>query len=200
MSHQGAPVRTYRGRGAGFGTALVGMTVLVALLWVLEAIDQSTGNALDRYGIVPRTEQGAVDIFIAPWLHVGWAHLVSNTVPFFVLGVLVLLEGWRRWAMTTLAVVVTSGLLVWLVAPTYSITLGASGVVFGWLTYLVARGIWTRSWRQLLLGLLVLVVYGGLLWGVLPGAVGVSWQAHLGGAIGGVLAARARRHDRSLPR
>ena len=194
MDSLGGPSRTRTG-GIGFLGAVLAMGLLVAGLWLVEAVDQASGNALDQYGIVPRSEEGAVGVFLAPWLHGGWAHLASNSFPLFVLGVLVLLEGWRRWALTTLAVVIASGVTVWLLAPAYSLTLGASGVVFGWLTYLLARGFFTRSGRQIAIGLLVFLVYGGLLWGVLPTDVGISWQAHLGGAIGGLLAARGRRHD-----
>ena len=121
------------------------------------------------------------------------AHLVSNTVPFFLLGVLVLLDGWRRWFITTLWVIVVSGATVWLISPPGSITLGASGIVFGWLTYLILRGFYTRAPGQIALGVVVLFFYGGVLLGVLPTDAGVSWQAHLGGAIGGVLAASRQR-------
>ncbi len=100
------------------------MALLVAGMWLLEGVDQASGNALDAYGIRPRTGEGVVGVFIAPWLHGGWAHLVSNTIPFFVLGVLVLLEGWGQWFRTTLVVVLVSGAAVWLLAPAGSITLG----------------------------------------------------------------------------
>ena len=132
-------------------------------------------------------------VFVAPWLHGGWPHLISNTIPFFVLGVLVLLDGWGQWFRTTLVVVLVSGAAVWLLAPAGSITLGASGVVFGWLTYLVVRGFYTGSAGQIVLGLVIFLLYGGMLWGVLPTDTAVSWQAHLGGALGGFLAARSRR-------
>ena len=190
-----------RGRrsGTGWGTAIVAMAVLLLGMWLLEGLDQASGNALDGYGIRPRTDEGLLGIFVAPWLHAGWAHLVSNSVPFFVLGLLVLLEGWRHWWSTTLVVVLASGVAVWLLAPVGSITLGASGVVFGWLTYLIARGFYTRSGRQIALGVLIFLVYGGALLGVLPTAVGVSWQAHLGGAVGGLLAARMRRTPQRSP-
>lgn len=182
-----------RRTGTGLGAALVAMALLVAAMWLLEGLDQASGNALDQYGIEPRSGEGLVSVFLAPWLHGGWAHLISNTVPFFVLGVLVLLEGWRRWLQATLIIVVASGAAVWLLAPAGSITLGASGVVFGWLVYLIARGFYTRHPGQIAVGLLIFLLYGGALWGVLPSQVGVSWQAHLGGAIGGLLAARALR-------
>lgn len=179
-----------RPRRVGAGPALLVMGGLLLALWTLEVVDQASGHGLDPYGIRPRTDEGLVSIFLAPWLHGGWPHLVSNSVPFFVLGLLVLLEGWRAWAWTTLAAVVLSGAAVWLLSPPGSLTLGASGVVFGWLTYLLVRGFYSGSLAQLAVGAVVLLVYGGVLWGVLPGESGVSWQGHLGGAVGGLLAAR----------
>ena len=184
-----------RGRGGsggrvGVGSAIVGIGGLLMVMWLLEGYDQATANSLDPYGIRPQTDDGVVGIFVAPWLHGGWEHLIGNSVPFLVLGTLVLLDGWRRWAWATLTVVVASGLTVWLFSPPGSITLGASGVVFGWLTYLLLRGFYSGSLAQIGVGAVVFLVYGGILWGVLPGDVGVSWQGHLGGAVGGVLAAR----------
>ena len=176
----------------GFGTALVAMAALVAGMWLLEGIDQASSNALDAYGIRLRTGEGLVGVFTAPWLHAGWAHLVSNTLPFLVLGLIVLLEGWRSWARATLIVILTSGAAVWLLAPANSLTLGASGIVFGWLVYLLARGFFTGSPGQIATGVVVFLFYGGMLWGVVPSDAGVSWQAHLGGALGGLLAARSR--------
>ena len=176
------------------------MGLLVALLWLLEAVDQASGNALDRYGIHSHTTAGLLEIFTAPFLHHGWAHLAANTVLFFVLGVIVLLDGWRRWLTVTLWVVVVSGTTVWLLAPAGTVTLGASGVVFGWLTYLIVRGLYTRAPGQVALGVVLVLFYGGVLFGVLPTDTTVSWQAHLGGAIGGVLAASRLRRRPVDPR
>lgn len=162
---------------------------LLVLLWVVEIVNVLTGHALDNFGIVPRRLGSLAHIATAPLLHFGWAHLIANSVPFFVLGVIVYLDGVGRWVITTLTVVVTSGLLVWLMSPSGSITAGASGVVFGWLAYVLVRGFFTRRIGQILLAVLILAVYGGVLWGILPMTAGVSWQAHLGGAIGGVIAA-----------
>jgi membrane associated rhomboid family serine protease len=187
-----------RGGRTGFFTAIIAMAVLVVGMWLLEGLDQASNNALDVYGIRPRTGEGLLGVFIAPWLHGGWPHLISNTIPFFVLGVLVLLDGWAQWFRTTLVVVLVSGAAVWLLAPPGSITLGASGVVFGWLTYLVVRGFYTGSAGQIVLGLVIFLLYGGMLWGVLPTDTAVSWQAHLGGALGGFLAARSRRRARAI--
>ena len=180
---------TDRRRGITAGGAFVVMAGLLALLWLLEVVDQASGNSLDGYGIRARDDDGLWHVFTAPLLHGGWPHLMSNSLPFLVLGFLVLLSGWRSWVVVTAASVVASGAFVWVLSPPGSLTLGASGVVFGWLTYLLLRGFFSRSAGQIALAVLVFVLYGGILWGVLPGAVGVSWQGHLGGAVGGALAA-----------
>ena len=178
------------GDRVGFVTAIVAVGALVAFMWVLEAYDYATSHSLDDNGIEPRTSEGIVGIVVAPWLHHGWGHLISNSVPFLALGTLALLDGWRRWLWATVTIVLASGLTVWLFSPDNSITAGASGVVFGWLTYLLVRGFYSGSFAQVGIGLVVFLVYGGILWGVLPGDAGISWQGHLGGAVGGVLAAR----------
>ncbi|MCW2812531.1 MAG: peptidase family protein [Friedmanniella sp.] len=183
------------------GAALV-MGLLLAGLWVLEALDQAGGHQLDSYGIHARELDGLPEIFTAPLLHAGWDHLASNSLPFFVLGFLVLLGGVARWLWSTLISVVASGLSAWFLTPADTIVLGASGLIFGWLTYLLARGLYSRRPGQVVVALLVLLAYGSLIWGVLPGAAGVSWQAHLGGAVGGVVAARLlhKGSDRNVAR
>lgn len=184
------------------GRAAAWMLLLLAGLWALELADQASGNALDAFGIRARMLDGLPEIFTAPFLHAGWQHLISNSVPFFVLGFLVLISGVTRWVVSSLTSVVSSGLFAWLLTPAGTIVLGVSGLVFGWLTYLIVRGLWSRRPGQVIVGVLVLLGYGGLIWGVLPGAAGISWQAHLGGAVGGVVAAWAlhRRADRRAVR
>lgn len=162
---------------------------LLVAMWVLEAIDQSTRNSLDQFGIIPRDVDSAGHILLAPWLHFGWPHLIANSGPFLVLGVLTYIAGFARWLMTTLVAIIVSGVTVWLTAPAGSITLGVSGLVFGYLTYLLIRALFTRRPGQIALAVAVLLVYGGVLVGLLPTASGVSWQGHLGGAVGGGLAA-----------
>ncbi len=170
------------------GAALL-MAVLLAGLWVLEFFDQLSGERLDNLGIHAQELDGLPEIFTAPFLHAGWDHLISNSVPFFVLGFLVLLGGMARWLLSSLISIVSSGLTAWLLTPANTIIVGASGLIFGWLAYLLARGLWSRRPGQVALAVVVLLVYGGLIWGVFPGNAGVSWQAHLGGAGGGVFAA-----------
>ncbi len=163
--------------------------VAVALLWLIELADQITRGSLDALGIHAWQLSSLPSVFVAPWLHVDWAHLSANTVPFAVLGFLVILGGAVRALLSTLWSVVTSGVFAWLLSPPNTVTIGASGLIFGWLTYLLTRGIFGRDGKQILLAVLIFLVYGGILWGVFPAQVGVSWQAHLGGAVGGVLAA-----------
>jgi membrane associated rhomboid family serine protease len=180
--------------------AVVVMAVLLAGLWVLEGFDQLSGNALDTYGIHARDVDGLPEIFTAPLLHAGWEHLAGNSVPFFAFGLLVLLGGVARWVVSTLVSVVSSGLTAWLLTPAGTIVLGASGLIFGWLTYLLVRGLWSRRPGQVVLAVVILFLYGGLLWGVLPGDAGISWQAHLGGAVGGVVAAWLLHRDEAARR
>ncbi len=182
------------------GPAAVTMLLLLAGLWVLEIVDQLSGNALDAYGIRARELDGLPEIATAPFLHGGFDHLISNSLPFAVLGFLVLLGGLARWLAASAISIVSSGLAAWFLTPVNTIVLGASGLIFGWLTYLLARALWSRQVAQIVIAVLVLVVYGGLIWGVLPGAAGVSWQAHLGGAVGGVVAAWLLHRRSPAPR
>ncbi|CAN5342520.1 hypothetical protein BH20ACT5_BH20ACT5_12410 [soil metagenome] len=167
-------------------------------MWVLEIIDAVSRANLDSYGIRPRSADGLTGIVLAPLLHAGFGHLLANTVPFFVLGVLVAAEGHRRFWRTTAVVVALGGLGTWLLGDPSTVVIGASSLVFGYLTYLLARAFWSRRPTYALIAVLVLVLYGGLLLGVLPGTPGVSWQGHLSGALAGVVAARLG-HGRRPP-
>jgi membrane associated rhomboid family serine protease len=171
------------------GWAALIMLVMLAGMWMLELLDQLSGNQLDQLGIHARELDGMPEILTAPFLHAGWDHLISNSLPFVVLGFLVLLSGLARWLVASLIIIVISGLTAWFLTPANTIILGASGLIFGWMTYLLARGLWSRRPAQVVIAVLVLLVYGGLIWGVFPSAAGISWQAHLGGAVAGVLAA-----------
>lgn len=170
---------------------VAGVTIglFVALLYVIEFIDILMNSRLDQEGIAPRESDGLLGIIFAPLLHGGWGHLAANTVPALALGFLILLSGLRIWAGVTAVVWVVGGIGTWLTGGDNTVHIGASGLIFGWLTYLMVRGIFSVKIGQILLGVLILVFYGGLLWGVLPGQDGISWQGHLFGAIGGVLAA-----------
>jgi membrane associated rhomboid family serine protease len=186
-------------RERAIGAAVV-MACWLALLWVLEVIDVVSGHALDTFGISPRELGELRDVVPAAFLHFGFAHLAANSVPLLVLGFLVALSGLRRLLAVAIVIILVSGLGVWLTAPENSTTAGASGVVFGLLGYLLIRGFVDRSVGDLVVGLLVGVVYGSVLWGVLPTSTGVSWQGHLFGLLGGVAAAFAFRRPRGAAR
>ncbi|GAC69128.1 rhomboid family intramembrane serine protease [Gordonia soli] len=164
------------------------MVSIVAALFVIEAIDAASDFRMDyRFGIIPRQVDGLDGIAWAPLLHSDWAHLIGNVTVGAILGFLLLLA--RRFLIVTAIVWIVSGVGVWLTAPSYSFTVGASGVIFGWLTYLLIRGLFNRNVWQILIGVVLFLVYGSVLWGVLPSDPQVSWQGHLFGAVGGVLAA-----------
>jgi membrane associated rhomboid family serine protease len=176
--------------GSDRTNALILVAGMLALMWVLEVVDLvASGQPLDAYGIHPRDASGLLEIFSAPFLHVGFGHLISNTVPFVAMGVAIALGGVARVAAVTFVVAVVSGLGVWLIAPANEVHLGASGIVFGYASYLVTRGILSRRLMEIAVGVIVVGVWGiGLLQGLLP-QERISWQAHLFGAIGGVVAA-----------
>lgn len=169
--------------------ALLVVGGMLAVMWLLELLDSLTLNSLDAYGIEPRQPGDLVNIIWAPFLHFGWPHLIGNSGPFLVLGVITYMAGVRRWVVATVISVLSSGLAAWLLSPVGSITAGASGLIFGWLTYLLVRGLFTGKPAQIAIAVVVFFLYGSVLWGVFPTMPGVSWQAHLGGAIGGVIAA-----------
>ncbi|MHA7649539.1 rhomboid family intramembrane serine protease [Mycobacterium sp. ML4] len=179
---------------------VVGATTIitfVALLYVVELLDQLSGGRLDRNGIRPLTTDGLWGIVFAPVLHANWQHLIANTVPMLVLGFLMTLAGLSRFVWATAIIWILGGLGTWLIGnvgsscgPTDHI--GASGLIFGWLAFLLVFGIFVRQVWDIIIGLVVLFAYGGVLLGALPvlGVCGgVSWQGHLCGAIAGVMAA-----------
>jgi membrane associated rhomboid family serine protease len=142
------------------------------------------------YGIIPRRVIGLRGILFSPFLHGNFPHLIANTVPFLTLGWLVMLRRTSDfWIVTAIAAFI-GGLGTWLIAPSFSIHIGASGIVFGYLGLLLSRGYFERNFGSMALSVTVGVLYGGLLWGVLPQQPGISWQGHLFGFIGGVVAAR----------
>jgi membrane associated rhomboid family serine protease len=166
------------------------LLALVALMWAVEVVDVIADHQLDQYGIEARDPQGLDGIVTAPFLHVGFGHLISNTIPFVIMGLLIAVEGARRLVAVFAIVALVSGLGTWIVAPEGSIHVGASGVVFGFATYLIARGWFNKRTSQIAIGLVILVIWGGVLVGGLQPREGISWQGHLFGAIGGVVAAR----------
>jgi membrane associated rhomboid family serine protease len=200
MSTEVTPRRTDRQQG------LVLVAGMALVMWVVEVIDQISGGELEQYGIEPHNPDGLVGIVTAPFLHANFGHLIGNTIPFLVLGATIALSGLARVAATTAIVAVVGGLGVWLIAPSGTDHIGASGIVFGYASYLIARGAFSRSALHLAVGVGVIVLYGTTLLTGLAPTDGISWQGHLFGAIGGVVAARvldrradgAQKPDRTL--
>ena len=188
---------------ARFGAQVEGLRALgalVAIMWAVEIVNSLDSYRLDKDGIVPRSFTHLDGVLFAPFLHASWSHLISNTVPFVILGLAIALGGAVRLLEVTAIVALISGLGTWLIAPGGTVTVGASGVVFGYATYLISRGVFNRHALELLLGLVVLVLFGGaLLYDLIPHS-GISWQAHLFGGVGGVIAASALRgRSKALP-
>ncbi|WP_018686898.1 rhomboid family intramembrane serine protease [Actinokineospora enzanensis] len=165
---------------------VVGFT---ALLYLVEIVDAVLPADLDRYGIIPRQASGLWGVLFSPLLHNGWGHLFANTLPLLVFAFLAMANGLAQWLAVTATIWVVSGIGVWATGASGSVTVGASGLCFGWLLFLLVRGVFNRSAGQLLVALALLLYWGTMLFGVLPGDPHVSWQAHLFGAVGGVLAA-----------
>jgi membrane associated rhomboid family serine protease len=169
-------------------------------MWVVEVID-AAGAHLDANGIHPRDVDTLPDIAFAPFLHAGWGHLIGNTVPFVILGATIALGGLARTAAVVVIVALIGGFGTWLIGPGGTNHIGASGLVFGFAAYLVARGIFSRRPLHLVVGVAVLALYGTTLAFSLLPHPGVSWQSHVFGAIGGIVAARVldRRARRAAP-
>lgn len=175
---------------ASLGRAFVAMCAVIPLLFFIEAVDVWLGAGLDSAaGIIPRHIDGLDGVFFAPFLHAGFDHLYSNSVPLILLGTFVLAAGVRRFLWSTLLITLVSGLGVWFTGNPRTVVVGASGVIFGYLGMLLTRGLVERSWWNLAVVLLVGLLYGWQLVGVLPTDPRVSWQGHLFGLLGGVAAA-----------
>jgi membrane associated rhomboid family serine protease len=164
------------------------MLVFTAALYVFEAVDQASGGMVESAAaIYPRSTEGLTGVLTAPLVHDDWAHLAANSLPFLIFGFLAMSGGPVQWFAVTATIWLVSGLGVWLVSP--APVIGASGIVFGWFLFLLVRGFYARNGRQILLALVLFLFYGSILWGVLPSDPSVSWQGHLFGAVGGVVAA-----------
>ncbi|MEH1125979.1 rhomboid family intramembrane serine protease [Micromonospora sp. CPCC 206061] len=188
---------------ASIGRAFVAMCAAIPVLFAIEAIDGWLDNPFDTAaGIVPRRIEGLDGVFFAPLLHHGFEHLYSNSVPLILLGTFVLAAGVRRFLYSTLLIIFVSGLGVWFTGSPNTIVVGASGVIFGYFGLLLMRGIVERSWWNFGVVLLVGLLYGWQLIGLLPTDPRVSWQGHLFGFLGGMIAAvifRARRPVSGVP-
>jgi membrane associated rhomboid family serine protease len=175
------------------------LLALVAVMWVVEVINSLDSNRLDTGGgIYARNVDRLWAIFTAPFLHASFGHLIANTVPFVFLGLIIALRGAARLAVISLIVIVVGGLGTWLLSPSGGPTVGASGLVFGYATYLLTRGFFDRRVLEILTGALVAITWGWVLLLSLVPQPDVSWEGHVAGAVGGVVAAwLLARRDRA---
>jgi membrane associated rhomboid family serine protease len=171
------------------GQAAMIIAAFTGLLYLTEAADMVLGGSLDSEGIRPRELDGLGGVLWAPLLHAGWQHLVANTIPVLLLGFFVLAGSVGQFFAVTATVWLVGGLGTWLTGTPGTVNLGASVLVFGWLMYLLSRGFFTHRVGQIVLAVVLFAFWGGMLWRVLPGHIGISWQGHLFGALGGLLAA-----------
>lgn len=184
----GPPSRKFSRPGCGL---ILG---LVALAWLVEIADQVfgfIGLPLDALGIRPRQFLGLVGVFLSPWLHGDWLHLTNNSIAFLGLGFLMVLAEGRRFLATTFLLVIMSGLGTWLIGRSGTIHVGASGLIYGYFGYLLLRAWTERRPLWIVVGIGVAIVYGSMLWGVLPTTEGISWEAHLCGLLGGLWLGRS---------
>lgn len=188
---------------ASLGRAFVAMCAAVPVLFLIEALDIWLRAGFDvAAGIIPRRIEGIDGVFFSPFLHAGWDHLYSNSVPLILLGTFVLAPGARRFLYSTLLIMLVSGFGVWFVGDPDSVVVGASGVIFGYLGLLVTRGLVEHSWWNLGVAGLMGLLYWWQIYSVFPTDQPVSWQGHLLGLVAGVIAAvlfRARPPRRPDP-
>ncbi len=167
------------------------LLLMLAFVWALELIDILLfKQGLNRYGIYPRSIEGLRGILFAPLLHGGISHIAANSLPFLILGFFVMLRGLSSFAGVTAIIWIVGGLGTWLTGGVGTVHIGASIIIFGYLGYLLARAYFERSMSALLIAIFVGVLYGGMIFGVLPIQAGVSWQGHLFGFVGGIMAAK----------
>jgi membrane associated rhomboid family serine protease len=164
----------------------------IILIWVLEIVDQLLlQHRLNRLGILPRTQVGLRGILFAPLLHGTWKHLIANTLPFAVLSWFTLLRGVTEFTIVTAVIWFVSGAGVWLFAPSNTLHIGASGIIFGYFGFLLSRSYFEQDFPSAAVSVVVALLYGPLIWGILPSRRrGISWQGHLFGFVAGILTAR----------
>lgn len=173
------------------------LVLFIGAIWALHLVNIAMGGALTRsFGLVPRTLSGLDGVLGMPFLHGSWAHLAGNTPPLIVLGGLILLLTPERFNRATVFAVVLGGALTWIFARQNN-HIGASGLIFAWFGFLVALGVFERSWRALLGAAAALALYGArTIVGLDPTSESVSWDGHLAGLAAGIAAGWALRRPR----
>lgn len=172
------------------------ISLMLAVMWVLELIDYAGNGALDQYGIRSRDFNDLPDIFSAPFLHANIDHITANTLPFAILGMVAAVRGVGKFLLMNLIVIIVGGLGVWFLGPSNAETLGASILVFGYFGYIVGRGVFERRITDAVIAVIVGLFYWSIVYGLLPNDQQISWQGHLFGLIGGLFASYVLRRRR----
>ena len=162
--------------------------VLIIIIWAVFLIDWIFNLNLNQYGIFPRKTSALGGILFSPFLHGSFGHLISNTLPFFILGTVIIYFYQKCWIKVLLIIYVITGTGVWLVARP-AIHIGASGLVYGFVGFLFFSGLFRKNIKSLLISIAIVLLYGGLIFGIFPGQKNISWESHLVGAIVGGLCA-----------
>jgi membrane associated rhomboid family serine protease len=192
--HRAAEIDVAEARKAFF--LMVGF---IALIWVLQVANWADHYHLDAtYGILPRSLGHLGDIFSAPFLHFSWDHIEGNSGPLFVFGLLAAYRGVVKFLGVTVIVAVTSGMAVWLFQSGSVLTVGASGLIFGYFGYVLSRGLFDRNLIDALAAVVMALSYAYILTVAIPGTPGVSWIGHLGGLAGGLACGWIFRTRRSV--
>lgn len=167
------------------------LIISVILFWAIEILDLFVfQGSLDNYGIKPRQPIGLTGILLAPFLHGGFGHLIANTIPFITLGWLTMIQETSDFYIVSLISAIVGGIGVWIFGTPDSVHIGASILIYGYLGFLLLRGYFQKNIPSIALSVFVAIVYGSLLWGVFPSRIGISWQGHLFGFIGGAITAK----------
>jgi membrane associated rhomboid family serine protease len=165
--------------------------ISIVIFWAIEIVDFVVfKGSLNNYGIQPHQPIGLVGIFFAPFLHGGFGHLIANTIPFVTLGWLTMIQRTNDFYIVSVISALVGGIGVWIFGAPNSVHIGASILIYGYLGFLLLRGYFQKNMPSIALSIFVAIAYGGLIWGVLPSRMGVSWQGHLFGFIGGAIAAK----------
>ena len=169
--------------------------VFIAILWIIHFADVFFNLGLNRFGILPRTQQGLIGIVASPFLHANLYHLISNTITLFILLLTLKIFYPRIATKVIITTILLSGSMVWLMARP-AIHIGASSLIYSLAGFLVFMGIFRRSFKALIIALLVAFFYGGLIWGIFPTNPQISFEGHLFGAVAGIIVAYANRNRR----
>ncbi|MEN8907106.1 MAG: rhomboid family intramembrane serine protease [Clostridiales bacterium] len=166
------------------------LSFFIATFWLVEILDFIGNDWLEIYGVRPREISGLYGIIFAPFLHGSFFHLASNTIPFLILGWIVLIRGTFKFVTVYIISMLTSGLGIWFIGNSNSVHIGVSGIIFGFFGYILFSAWFEKSLKSIIFSIIVIVLYGGFIIGIIPGNAGVSWEGHLFGFLGGILSAK----------